>query len=131
MKHLVVIDTNVIVSSIFSPSGNPFRVMELVASEAIKPFYSSAILEEYKRVLAYPKFKFRSEIQSRTIQTIKRLGKQIEPPNSTIPLPDETDRIFYDTAKASEATLVTGNIKHYPSEPFVMAPFDFLRRLGI
>ena len=31
-------------------------------------------------------------------------------------MPDESDRIFYDTAKAVNAYLVTGNLKHYPEE---------------
>jgi predicted nucleic acid-binding protein len=39
---------------------------------------------------------------------------------------DETDRKFYDTAKSSSATLITGNMKHYPAEPFIMTPADFI-----
>ena len=43
-----------------------------------------------------------------------------------MPMPDETDRIFYDTAKASGAILITGNLKHFPSEPFIMKSAEFL-----
>jgi len=42
---------------------------------------------------------------------------------------DETDRVFYDTAKASGAILITGNIRHYPAMPFIMTPADFLGTL--
>jgi predicted nucleic acid-binding protein len=47
-----------------------------------------------------------------------------------MPLLDEDDRVFYDTATASEAVLVTGNIRHFPAEPFVMTPADFLSVLN-
>ena len=53
----------------------------------------------------------------------------IEPAASDIPMIDETDRIFYDTAKAAGATLITGNIKHYPAEPFIMLPADFIKNI--
>jgi len=45
-----------------------------------------------------------------------------------ISLPDESDRIFYDTACESKAILITGNKKHYPDEEFIMTPADFLLR---
>jgi predicted nucleic acid-binding protein len=60
------------------------------------------------------------------MEQIKRVGILIEPPISTIPMPDETDRIFYDTAKASGAFLITGNIRHYPTDPSIITPTDFL-----
>lgn len=44
---------------------------------------------------------------------------------------DEKDRIFYDTAKESSAILVTGNIKHFPKEAFIMSPNDFIQEIGI
>ena len=43
------------------------------------------------------------------------------------PMPDEDDRKFYDVAKSSGAFLITGNIKHFPSESFIVTPADFLR----
>jgi hypothetical protein len=42
-------------------------------------------------------------------------------------MPDETDRKFYDTAKAAGAMLITGNTKHYPDEPFILTPAAFIR----
>ena len=32
----------------------------------------------------------------------------------------------YDTAIASGAVLVTGNKKHYPEEPIILSPTEFL-----
>jgi len=45
---------------------------------------------------------------------------------SNIPLPDESDRIFYDTAKENGTILITGNTKHYPNEAFIVTPANFL-----
>jgi len=53
----------------------------------------------------------------------------IEPPKSDILFNHEPDRIFYDTAKASGSILITGNIRHYPTEPFIMTPSDLLNNM--
>ena len=42
-------------------------------------------------------------------------------------MPDEDDRVFYDTAVKAEAYLITGNKKHFPLEPFIVYPVNFLR----
>jgi predicted nucleic acid-binding protein len=57
-----------------------------------------------------------------------RLGIAVEAniPDVT-PIPDEEDRKFYNVAKSSGAFLITGNIKHFPSESFIITPADFLR----
>ena len=46
--------------------------------------------------------------------------------SSVFHMQDESDRVFYDVAKAAEAFLITGNKKHYPDEPFVITPRDFI-----
>ncbi|MCL2662882.1 MAG: hypothetical protein FWE83_06060 [Oscillospiraceae bacterium] len=42
-----------------------------------------------------------------------------------------SDRIFYDTAIASGAVLITGNTKHFPDEPIIMTPSEFLADMEI
>jgi len=124
----IVIDTNVFISAALSPSGTSARIANLVSdTKEIQIFYSKAILAEYIRVLAYGRLNIAKEMQNRIIDTLKKFGTLIEPPTSTIPMPDETDRIFYDTAKASRAILITGNIKHFPKEPFIMTPSEYLK----
>ena len=39
---------------------------------------------------------------------------------------DPEDKVFYCTALAGEAYLVTGNIKHYPQSSIVITPSEFL-----
>ena len=124
----VVIDTNVIVSAALSPKGNPARVLDCIANqEDIRLIYASAILAEYEKVLSYKRLNIDADKRRRTLGLIREIGTRVEPIASAIPLPDEKDRIFYDTAQASGAILITGNIKHFPTEPLIMTPADFLK----
>ena len=123
----VVIDTNIIVSAALTPQGNPAKVVDAIFEKRdMQYFYSSAIFAEYVRVLAYPQLNIANETQNKIIDKIKEVGVIIEPTVSNIPLPDESDRIFYDTAKASGAILITGNIKHFPAEPFIITRRRFI-----
>ena len=122
----VVIDTNVFISSRLSPAGNPAKVMDLITAGKIALCYSENILKEYKRVLAYEKFNFSIDIQKLLIDDVVNIGNLISHFVSEIPLPDESDRIFYDTAKAADAYLITGNTKHFPDEPRILTPAQFV-----
>ena len=124
----VVIDTNILISSILSPHGSPARIMELISDEEVQLVYSPAILAEYKRVLAYGKLDIEHNTQTRAINEVTRLGILTKPVASDMPMPDEDDRAFYDAAKMSGATLITGNTKHYSSEAFIMSPSDYLSK---
>ncbi|MCL2054871.1 MAG: putative toxin-antitoxin system toxin component, PIN family [Oscillospiraceae bacterium] len=123
----VVIDTNVIVSSNISSGGKPAEIMKLFYAGKLQMFYSLEIISEYKRVLTYKKLNIGVETQNDIIKALEIGGILIEPPKSNIPLIDETDRTFYDTAKSSKAFLITGNSRHYPDEPFIMTPAEFMR----
>ena len=125
----VVIDTNVLVSSAISEQGNPKIIMDLVSEEQIQPCYCTEIISEYSRVLAYPKFGLSTQVQAIIIHEIIALGIPVTPNTSTIPLQHEDDRIFYDTAKTGGAVLITGNIKHFPGEPIIMTPSEFLTNM--
>jgi putative PIN family toxin of toxin-antitoxin system len=125
----IVIDTNIIISAALSEKGNPAKIMNLVFDKAFKVYYSSEIMAEYINVLARPQFNFIPEKQQYFIEGIKRVGVLISPVISDVPLPDESDRVFYDVAKESGAILITGNAKHYPSESFILTPAEFLQQI--
>ena len=123
----VVLDTNIIISAVISSEGNPAKTIKLVSvNENIQIYYCSAILEEYKRVLSYARLNFSKQKQVRVINLIEKYGISIQPERSNILLPDESDRIFYDTAKAVNAYLITGNLKHYPEESHIISPAQFI-----
>ena len=124
----IVIDTNVFISAALSPKGTPAKIIkELAEEERLQLFYTAEIFDEYERVLSYKRLNIAEEMKTRTLRIIKELGIVITPIASVIPMPDETDRIFYDTAKASGSILITGNLRHYPQEPFILSPSDFLK----
>jgi putative PIN family toxin of toxin-antitoxin system len=126
----IVIDTNILVSACLSPEGNPAKIMEIYTTKTtIRLFYASKIFEEYNRVLSYERLNIKFEKKEYFLNQIKRVGILAEPTASIIPMPDETDRIFYDTAKSSGAFLITGNMKHYPQEPFIITATEFLEKL--
>ena len=126
----VVIDTNVIISSFISSKGIPAKIVEFVISD--NDFiicYNANILAEYKDVLTrekFDKYNFNPDEIVKFIKNVKKIGTLINPNTSDIPLPDESDRIFYDTAKAANAYLITGNLKYYPEEPHILTPTQFV-----
>jgi putative PIN family toxin of toxin-antitoxin system len=123
----VVLDTNILVSALWTPVGNPSTIVSLVLSDKIMACFDYRILNEYRTVLIRPKFGFsRSQVDALLAEITNR-GLTITVTPSTISIPDETDRKFFDVAKACEACLITGNIKHYPKDPLVMTPARFLR----
>jgi len=129
----IVLDTNVIVSSFISPKGLPAKVLGIVLSDEMTSIcYNEKILEEYAEVLTREKFEKYNFDKNRIIEIISdiaELGVLINPVTSSVSMPDEKDRIFYDTAKDGNAILVTGNKKHYPEEPFIVDPAEYIKYL--
>ena len=127
----LVLDTNIIIAALINPEGKPSQILKLVLGRNAEIFYNSAILSEYENVALRPKFsgKIDSGIIRPFINLIKNIGLSFDPFPSKIKLPDESDRIFYDTAKGSDSFLISGNLKHYPKEPFILRPDDFLKQL--
>ena len=121
----VVLDTNVLVSSLLT-QGPPAVIADLIANGKIITVYNDHILEEYMDVLSRKKFNFSPMQIIRLIETITKAGIAVEiQPPSTIKMIDD-DRVFYDIAVHAGAWLVTGNIKHFPIQPFIITPAKFL-----
>ena len=123
----VVLDTNVLVSAFWSADGVPSKIVHLIPDGIFVPCYSNEILREYEAVLARPAFNFTAKQVDKLLGKYTMFGKAVYPTPSNIPLFDEADRIFYDAAKEVSALLVTGNIRHYPRENFIMLPHNFYR----
>ncbi|MDR1835265.1 MAG: putative toxin-antitoxin system toxin component, PIN family [Fusobacteriaceae bacterium] len=125
----IVLDTNVLVSALLTKTGKPAQIIRMVSNERLKVLYSSAIFAEYVRVLRKPKLKIPNEWITELLNIFEILGKAINPPKSILPMKHEPDRVFYDTAVAANAILVTGNLKHFPPKEFIMSPADFLKMM--
>lgn len=122
----VVLDTNVLVSGLLSAKGHPAQIVNAFKANQFNFFYSAEIMLEYRDVLSRSRFGFEAKDVDDLLDTIATIGFPVIPEISKIQLPDEDDRVFYDVAKSSGSYLITGNIKHYPSEPLVVTPAQFV-----
>ena len=125
---LVVIDTNILVSALWSRTGAPAKVVSMILSGEMVPCYDYRILCEYREVLQRPKFGFsKGEINS-LLEWFESNGRSVlaEPLDEVFI--DETDKKFYEVAKFCGAVLVTGNLKHFPEDSLVMSSAEFLNK---
>lgn len=125
---LVVIDTNILVSALWSRSGAPARAVGLVLSGHLIPCYDHRIMLEYRQGLQRPKFRFRPSEINALLDWFKQTGRSVIPAPVDISFVDEADRKFYEVAKYCGAVLITGNLKHFPNDDAVMSVSDFLER---
>lgn len=130
MRYYVTIDTNVLVSALFSASSVPGRIVEEAMRGSIIPLYNDEILAEYDEVLHRQKFRFDRDIIKLTIETIIRRGVAVDAGPIEDVLPDSKDVVFYEVTmekrKTDDAYLVTGNLKHFPQMHFVVTPREML-----
>ena len=125
-KIYAVIDTNVLVSALFSSleNSNPGIVINQVLEGNITPLVNASILQEYREVLSRPKFNFPERLISALYDAFHELGMDTETEqlDSSV-FPDKDDVVFYEVKMAVEDSyLVTGNIKHFPKDPLIVTP---------
>lgn len=120
-----VIDTNVLVSALLSGSDTAATVQvvgRLIVGEII-PVYSADIINEYKDVLNRQKFGFPKETVNYLLSAVEKYGIYVEPTETGVVLPDMKDLPFYEVVmekRDDNAYLVTGNLKHFPQEAFIV-----------
>jgi len=126
----LVLDTNVVISAFINPSGKPSQVIKIALSRKAELYYNSTILCEYESVMLRPKFREKIDPDNvqRFINLLRSIGVSFSSLPGAVKLSDESDQIFYDTAAGSGSILISGNAKHFPKDPFIMTPTDFLKR---
>jgi len=109
-----VIDTNVIVSGLMTPSGSSAQIIDAVLNGQVKLVYDSRILKEYRDVLSRPRLKLPPmKIQALLVSMHRQL--LVSPSVSGIIGPDSDDIIFIEAALATtDKTIITGNLMHFP-----------------
>ena len=130
MKYFVVIDTNVLVSAVLKYNSIPGTIIELAFDGKIVPVLNKEIESEYRTVLLRPKFHLTTDIVDDIINEFKQKGLYINENHIDIDLPDPKDVVFYEVVMeqrgSTQAWLVTGNIKHFPAETFILTPRQML-----
>lgn len=115
--HKVVLDTNVVVSSIIN-IGFPNKILhQLIATEKITLHISSSILDEYIKVLSRPKFakfkKFKNNADF-ILSNIYRVGIKFTPDIELDLIKDKSDNKFIELAVFSKANfIITGNTQDF------------------
>ncbi|EHO16635.1 PIN family putative toxin-antitoxin system toxin component [Stomatobaculum longum] len=130
VKYFAVIDTNVLVSAVLKQKSVPGSIIELAFDGPITPVLNEDIEAEYRKVLLRPKFHLTEDIVNDIIDTFHQRGLYIDSEAIDIDLPDPKDRVFYEVVmeerKDEDAYLVTGNIRHFPTAPFIVTPRQML-----
>ena len=122
----VVLDTNILVSALWTEGGNPHKILDMAGRNEIKICYDYRIIAEYQEVLKRPKFLFSARDINGVLNRIKAKGFCTVARQCAHSFTDETDRAFYEVAVTCDAYLITGNCKHFPNEPFILSPAQFL-----
>jgi putative PIN family toxin of toxin-antitoxin system len=139
VRPRLVIDTNVFVSGLISGTGPPARILRSLREERAIHLVSDPIVEEYLRVLGYPRIrKFRkitdafvADIAAYLVYQTERIELQSQIKMSR----DPDDDVFLNTALDGRATLlITGDktdllaLRVMRSIPIVSAREAVLRR---
>ena len=122
----VVIDTNILVSALWSKNGAPARIISMVINGTLVPCYDYRILSEYREVLRRPKFGFSDGEINSLLDWFETSGRSVVADPIEDHFIDEADRKFYEVAKFCQAKLITGNMKHFPEDPLVVTVSEFL-----
>lgn len=134
MSCYAVIDTNVLVSALLSRHDDAatVQVIERMIDGEVIPVYSNTTMGEYREVLQRKKFHFPAGLVDYLLSAIEQFGVLVEPTPTGAILPDLKDLPFYEVVmekRQDDAYLVTGNIKHFPTEPFIVTAREFLEIL--
>lgn len=132
----VIVDTNIIVSGLISPTGPPGKIVDAVLQGFLVPVMSPATLAELEAVLMRPRL--RSLFERAGVEVpeflieFRELAEIIDPDSTDIPVRDENDRIFLSlaTTRPPVEFLITGDRdferRHYADVP-VISPALFVK----
>jgi putative PIN family toxin of toxin-antitoxin system len=130
LKYYAVIDTNVLVSALLKWDSVPGNVLQFTITGVVTPVLNEDILREYREVLLRKKFHFPESVVDAILDNLAAQAVFINEEKLDVNLPDPKDVVFYEVVmeerKNQDAFLVTGNLKHFPVERFIVTPRQFL-----
>jgi putative PIN family toxin of toxin-antitoxin system len=133
----VVIDTNVVVSGLLF-KGVPDRIVSLWQQSVITPYVTQDIIDEYIRVLAYPKFQLsRLEIEYLIYREILAYFETVTPSTACQIVPDDPadDMVIHCAMAGSIETIISGDSHLLDLGTYgsicILHPADFLQRFQL
>jgi putative PIN family toxin of toxin-antitoxin system len=113
---LATLDTNILISSMISRTGNEARVVRLVRDRLIIPAVSPPIFAEYQSVLMRSKFRLHPRDVEELLFPFYAFGTHVEPKQRLSISSHEADNRLLEGAEAANAAyLITGNLRHFPA----------------
>lgn len=132
-------DTNVLVSGIISPKSSPAKIINLWEKREFVLATSRPILQEFRRVLSYPKIARKYHLGKEKINGLVigfSVFSEIYSPKerTTVIKEDPADNKFLEAAVSAKADFIVSGDKHllalggYKGIE-ILTPREFLRRL--
>jgi len=129
----VVLDTNVIVSAAMTTHGPCGQIVDLLVSGGFGICADDRILNEYDTVLRRPEFRVVAEDAEAILELVRSVVELVAARPLATALPDPSDMPFLEVAAASDAILVSGDLRHSPKSArkgvTVLSPGEFLELL--
>jgi uncharacterized protein len=132
-----VLDPNVVVSALLSPTGAPAHALRAWIDGAYELIVSPALLGELERVLAYPKIAERvtASEAGELIALLRHGATQVDDPSEgpSTPAPDPDDDYLVALAEHTRAMLVSGDkqLLGLGRQLPVASPRDFIDSLDL
>ncbi len=122
----VALDTNIIVSTMLKKNSISGSIVDFCLNGILIPILDENILNEYREVLSRPKFNFTEDIIEDFLSGLSSRAVFVKAATLDLHFTDDSDRKFYEVAmehrKVAETFLVTGNLRHFPNESFIVSP---------
>jgi putative PIN family toxin of toxin-antitoxin system len=111
----LVIDTNVFISGLISGAGSPAQILRAIQRREVIHLVSDPIVEEYLRVLDYPRIRRFNKITDEFVADIAAYlvhqTQRVELISSLTLSPDPDDDVFLETAVDGSANCLVTNDK--------------------
>ena len=128
-----IIDTNVLVSYFLSDKNSPpVAIINKIFEGEITPIFNCYLINEYRKVLSREQFELDRSTVNSFLDIIQTFGFGVESFEHTITLSDRKDGPVYELAiltRDDDSFLITGNVKHFPSDDFVVTPKQMMEKL--
>lgn len=111
-----VLDTNVLVSGLLSPTGPTGRLVDALVARHLMLALDDRIEHEYREVMARPRLGIDAGRREAFLAILQFQVHVTAPPWRLRPPPDPDDVMFLEVAaETADRVVVTGNIKHFPA----------------
>jgi len=119
---------------LLTPGGVCRQVLDAASGGLARACVDERILLEYETVLQRPQFEIAPNDVAAALNVMRSVAERVAARPLRVNLPHTSDLPFLEVAHASDAILVTGNLRHFPKRSragvTVLGPREFLELLA-